>query len=82
MVIAKFSPNHMDPDQKLPRVVVYGHYDVQNVVTNKWDSPPFRLTGRNGYLYGRGATDDKGPIIAMYVSYANSSVILLCNFIK
>jgi acetylornithine deacetylase/succinyl-diaminopimelate desuccinylase-like protein len=30
-----------------------------------WDSDPFSLSGRNGYLYGRGVTDDKGPIIAI-----------------
>ena len=29
-----------------------------------WENNPFVLTGKNGYLYGRGATDDKGPIIA------------------
>lgn len=30
-----------------------------------WQTDPFNLTGKNGYLYGRGATDDKGPIIAV-----------------
>lgn len=30
-----------------------------------WDSDPFRLSARNGYLYGRGATDDKGPTLAV-----------------
>lgn len=30
-----------------------------------WQTDPFNLTGRNGYLYGRGATDNKGPIIAV-----------------
>jgi di- and tripeptidase len=29
-----------------------------------WSSDPFTLTGRNGYLYGRGATDNKGPVLA------------------
>ncbi|ETO05748.1 hypothetical protein RFI_31643 [Reticulomyxa filosa] len=28
-----------------------------------WISPPFQLTGKNGYLYGRGATDNKGPLL-------------------
>lgn len=30
-----------------------------------WASDPFTLTGRNGYFYGRGATDNKGPILAV-----------------
>lgn len=30
-----------------------------------WASDPFTLSGRNGYLYGRGVTDDKGPIMAV-----------------
>jgi len=30
-----------------------------------WVSDPFTLSGRNGYLYGRGATDNKGPIMAV-----------------
>ena len=30
-----------------------------------WETDPFSLTGRNGYLYGRGATDNKGPIMAV-----------------
>ena len=29
-----------------------------------WRTDPWALTGVNGYLYGRGATDDKGPILA------------------
>jgi di- and tripeptidase len=30
-----------------------------------WASDPFTLSGRNGYLYGRGVTDNKGPIMAV-----------------
>ncbi|EJU03191.1 glutathione degradosome [Dacryopinax primogenitus] len=47
-----------------PRILFYGHYDVIAAPPYGWDSPPFSLTGRNGYLYGRGVTDDKGPIMA------------------
>lgn len=31
---------------------------------NKWITDPFQMKGMNGYLYGRGVTDNKGPIIA------------------
>ena len=48
-----------------PTVVVYGHYDVVPVGNRaEWQTDPWKLTGINGYLYGRGSTDDKGPIIA------------------
>ncbi|KAF5382706.1 hypothetical protein D9615_002814 [Tricholomella constricta] len=52
-------------DRPKPRVLFYGHYDVIPAPAEGWDSDPFTLTGRNGYLYGRGVTDDKGPIIAI-----------------
>ena len=41
------------------------HYDVIAAPARDWQTDPFTLTGRNGYLYGRGATDNKGPIIAV-----------------
>jgi succinyl-diaminopimelate desuccinylase len=44
-------------------VLVYGHYDVQPPdPLNEWISPPFEPTVRNGNLYARGATDDKGQM--------------------
>jgi succinyl-diaminopimelate desuccinylase len=48
----------------LPTVLVYGHYDVQPVVPlDLWASPPFEPTRRDGNLYARGATDDKGQVL-------------------
>jgi di- and tripeptidase len=41
------------------------HYDVVSAPPECWTSDPFILTGRNGYLYARGVTDNKGPIIAV-----------------
>ena len=52
-----------DPD--LPTLCFYGHYDVQPALENDWRTPPWELSSINGYLYGRGATDNKGPILAM-----------------
>ncbi len=47
-----------------PVVLVYGHYDVQPVEPlGEWVSPPFEPTVRNGNLYARGATDDKGQLL-------------------
>jgi len=47
-----------------PTVLVYGHYDVQPPdPLEKWNSPPFTPTVRDGRLYARGASDDKGPML-------------------
>lgn len=47
-----------------PTVLVYGHYDVQPVEPlAEWISPPFTPTRRNGNIYARGATDDKGQML-------------------
>jgi acetylornithine deacetylase/succinyl-diaminopimelate desuccinylase-like protein len=46
-----------------PTILVYGHYDVQPAgEAGEWTSPPFRATVRDGRVYARGATDDKGPV--------------------
>ncbi|MFN8570871.1 MAG: dipeptidase [Gemmatimonadaceae bacterium] len=45
-------------------VLVYGHYDVQPPdPLGKWESPPFTPTVRDGRLYARGVSDDKGPML-------------------
>jgi acetylornithine deacetylase len=44
----------------VPGIILSGHTDVVPVDGQSWLSDPFRLTERNGRLYGRGATDMKG----------------------
>ncbi|KAI0399767.1 WD domain-containing protein [Xylaria palmicola] len=65
VVLAKFS-GKASPVEKRKRILFYGHYDVVPADTRKgkWENDPFQLTGLNGYLYGRGVSDNKGPIMA------------------
>ena len=54
---------HVDPAKKT--VCVYGHLDVQPASKEDgWDTDPFVLTEKDGKLFGRGSTDDKGPALS------------------
>lgn len=64
---------HSDADdtsnEDRPTILIYGHYDVQPVSPNKWTTPPFNPTIREGpdgtdRLYARGAGDNKGQWFA------------------
>jgi succinyl-diaminopimelate desuccinylase len=56
-----FAQSPAVPDS--PTALVYGHYDVQPAEPlEQWLSPPFEPTPRDGNLYARGATDDKGQM--------------------
>lgn len=53
----------------LPTVLVYGHYDVQPAEPlAKWTTPPFEPTVRDGNVFARGATDDKGQVLTHVLS--------------
>ncbi len=48
-----------------PTILCYGHYDVQPVdPIDEWHSDPFDPTVRDGQVYARGASDDKGQVLA------------------
>jgi len=52
-------------DKKHPTIIYYGHYDVQPPEPLElWKTPPFKPEIRDGYIYARGATDDKGQTFA------------------
>eukprot|EP00096_Caligus_rogercresseyi_P012498 TRINITY_DN524_c1_g1_i1.p1 TRINITY_DN524_c1_g1~~TRINITY_DN524_c1_g1_i1.p1 ORF type:complete len:474 (-),score=170.24 TRINITY_DN524_c1_g1_i1:147-1568(-) len=51
-----------DPNKKT--LLIYGHLDVQPAaLEDGWDFEPFQITDKNDKLYGRGASDDKGPVL-------------------
>lgn len=53
-----------------PTLGILCHLDVVPVGEG-WNTPPFELTVSNGYLYGRGVMDDKGPAVSvLYAMYA------------
>ena len=48
-----------------PTVLIYGHYDVQPPdPLELWESPPFEPVLKDGYVFARGATDNKGQIFS------------------
>ncbi|MBV8226633.1 MAG: dipeptidase [Verrucomicrobia bacterium] len=55
--------NEHKPDRKT--VLIYGHYDVQPPdPLELWDTPPFEPVVKDGRIYARGSTDNKGQILA------------------
>lgn len=52
-----------------PTMLIYGHFDVQPVdPLDLWDSPPFEPEIRDNCVFGRGASDDKGNMLAPIIA--------------
>ncbi|MCB0065615.1 MAG: M20/M25/M40 family metallo-hydrolase, partial [Caldilineaceae bacterium] len=52
-----------------PTVMIYGHFDTQPVdPLELWDSPPFEPVVKDGRVYARGASDDKGNMLAPVIA--------------
>lgn len=52
-------------DAAKPTILLYGHLDVQPASkADGWNTEPFELTVVDGKMFGRGSTDDKGPVLA------------------
>uniref|UniRef100_A0A914CML3 Peptidase M20 dimerisation domain-containing protein n=1 Tax=Acrobeloides nanus TaxID=290746 RepID=A0A914CML3_9BILA len=56
---------HLGEDKSKKTLLVYGHLDVQPAdIHDGWNTEPFKLIEIDGKLFGRGSSDDKGPVIA------------------
>jgi acetylornithine deacetylase/succinyl-diaminopimelate desuccinylase-like protein len=52
--------------ERAPTVLCYGHFDVQPPdPLDLWETPPFDLRRRDGWLYARGIADDKGQLFML-----------------
>src|SRR4051812_8224934 len=55
-----------------PHVIIYGHYDVQPPdPLNLWKTAPFDPQIRENRIYGRGAADNKGPLMTHIAAVGN-----------
>ncbi|KAJ5550543.1 Peptidase M20 [Penicillium sp. DV-2018c] len=83
IVFARF--NATSPDKVDKTILFYGHYDVVGAETHrpKWRTDPYKLTSINGFLYGRGVSDNKGPILASLYAAADlaRTKTLRCNVV-
>ena len=62
IVLGKFRSRN--PSAK--SLLFYGHYDIVTATTGSadWTADAYTLSGRDGFYYGRGVSDNKGPVLA------------------
>lgn len=53
----------LEVDPERPWLIVYNHMDVQPADEPQWKTLPFEPVLKDGRIYGRGSTDDKGPAL-------------------
>lgn len=65
VILARFRGNPATAPKR-KKILFYGHYDVVAADNEhgKWLVDPFAMEGIDGFLYGRGTSDNKGPIMA------------------
>ena len=73
----------MKSNRSKKTIMFYNHYDVQpEEPLELWKSPPFKPEIRDGVIYGRGVSDDKGELVSrlkIVESYLKSEGDLPCN---
>ncbi|RCK56618.1 putative di- and tripeptidase DUG2 [Candida viswanathii] len=73
IVVSEFKANSSTDKSKKTRLLWYAHYDVVDATKNEaidWSTDPFVLTAKEGNLYARGVSDNKGPTLAAIYAVA------------
>lgn len=72
VVFARFKGKAKGPARG-KTIMFYGHYDVVAAENKEetWHANPYEMQGVNGYLYGRGVSDNKGPVLAALYAAAD-----------
>lgn len=88
IVFGRFTtPETPGVESDKPTILFYGHYDVisagEETANNQWVTEPFEMTGMNSYLYGRGVSDNKGPVLAAIFAAGElaQNNLLTCNIV-
>ncbi len=55
-------------DPSKPTILIYGHFDVQPVAGENWNTPPHELVRKGDRAYGRGSADDMGGWVSHLVT--------------